>query len=91
MAYVTPTCLSPLSSSFPPTPSSLSYSVHSAALTLVPCSSSNTPGMLHLRAFAYAVLAAWNTLTDMACSFIFLMSTSPWPPLATFSKIAMSL
>ena len=91
MAYMTPTCLSPLSPSFSPTRSSLSYSVHSAALTLVPCSSSNTPGMLHLRAFAHALFAAWNTLTDMACSFIFLISTSPWPPLATFSKIATPL
>lgn len=92
MANEASTCLSPPSSSFPPhTPCSLIYSAHSAAVTLFPSFSSNTPSMFHHSAFAHAVPSAWNTLTDTACAFSFFMSTSQWPLLATLSKIATPL
>ena len=57
-------------------PCRLIYFAHSAAVTLVPFPSSNTPGMFHHSAFAHAVPFAWNALTDAACSLSFFMSTS---------------
>lgn len=65
------------SSSFPPP--ALSILLTLLQSHFFPCSSSITPGLLHLGAFPHAVPYAWSSLTDMVCSFIFFMSTSQWP------------